>query len=30
MSEDAVRACEALWGGVNIKPQRGRAKEAAV
>ena len=30
MSEDAVRACEALWGGANIKPQRGRAKEAAV
>ncbi len=30
MSEDAVRACEALWGGVNVKPQRGRAKEAAV
>lgn len=29
MSEDAVRACEALWGGANIKPQRGRAKEAA-
>jgi large subunit ribosomal protein L4 len=30
MTEDAVRACEALWGGVNVKPQRGRAKEAAV
>ncbi|MEO8541321.1 MAG: 50S ribosomal protein L4 [bacterium] len=30
MSEDAVRACESLWGGVNVKPQRGRAKEAAV
>jgi large subunit ribosomal protein L4 len=30
MTEDAVRACEALWGGANIKPQRGRAKEAAV
>ena len=30
MSEDAVRACESLWGGANIKPQRGRAKEAAV
>lgn len=29
MSEDAVRACEALWGGANIKPQRGREKEAA-
>ena len=30
MSEDAVRACEALWGGVNVKPLRGRTKEAAV
>ncbi|MGE0599115.1 MAG: 50S ribosomal protein L4 [Dehalococcoidia bacterium] len=30
MSEDAVRACEALWGGVNVKPLRGRGKEAAV
>ena len=30
MSEDAVRACEALWGGANVKPQRGRVKEAAV
>ncbi len=30
MSEDAVRACEALWGGANLKPQRGRNKEAAV
>jgi len=30
MSEDAVRACESLWGGANVKPQRGRAKEAAV
>ena len=30
MSEDAVRACEALWGGANIKPLRGRTKEAAV
>jgi large subunit ribosomal protein L4 len=29
MSEDAVRACEALWGGANVKPLRGRAKEAA-
>lgn len=28
MSEDAVRRCEALWGGENLKPQRGRAKEA--
>lgn len=30
MSEDAVRACESLWGGANVKPQRGRNKEAAV
>lgn len=30
MSEDAVRACESLWGGANVKPQRGRAKEVAV
>jgi len=30
MSEDAVRACEALWGGANLKPLRGRGKEAAV
>ncbi|PFG75364.1 50S ribosomal protein L4 [Tepidiforma thermophila] len=28
MSEDAVRKCETLWGGVNIKPQRGRTREA--
>jgi large subunit ribosomal protein L4 len=28
MSEDAVRKCEALWGGVNVKPQRGRTREA--
>lgn len=28
MSEDAVRKCEALWGGANVKPQRGRVKEA--
>jgi large subunit ribosomal protein L4 len=28
MTEDAVRRCEALWGGANIKPQRGRAPEA--
>ena len=28
LSEDAVRKCEALWGGANIKPQRGRVKEA--
>lgn len=30
MTEDAVRACEALWGGENLKLRRGRAKEAAV
>lgn len=30
MSEDAVRKCEALWGGANLKPSRGRAKEEAV
>jgi len=30
MSEDAIRACEALWGGANVKPARGRVKEAAV
>ncbi|MBK6317624.1 MAG: 50S ribosomal protein L4 [Dehalococcoidia bacterium] len=30
MSEDAIRACESLWGGANLKPQRGRAKEAVV
>ncbi|MFN0145565.1 MAG: 50S ribosomal protein L4 [Dehalococcoidia bacterium] len=29
MTEDAVRACEALWGGANLKPARGRNKEAA-
>lgn len=28
MSEDAVRKCEALWGGANLKPARGRRKEA--
>jgi large subunit ribosomal protein L4 len=28
MSEDAVRKCEALWGGANIKPARGRRAEA--
>ncbi len=28
MTEDAVRKCEALWGGANIKPQRGRVREA--
>jgi large subunit ribosomal protein L4 len=30
MTEDAVKACESLWGGANVKPQRGRNKEAAV
>ncbi|MGI8925868.1 MAG: 50S ribosomal protein L4 [Tepidiformaceae bacterium] len=29
MSEEAVRACEALWGGANVKPARGRMREAA-
>jgi large subunit ribosomal protein L4 len=29
MTEDAIRACESLWGGANVKPQRGRTKEAA-
>lgn len=28
MTEDAVRKCEALWGGENLKPARGRRKEA--
>lgn len=28
MSEDAVRKCEALWGGANLKPARGRRAEA--
>jgi large subunit ribosomal protein L4 len=28
MTEDAVRKCEALWGGANIKPARGRKPEA--
>lgn len=28
MSEDAVRKCEALWGGANLKPARGRHAEA--
>lgn len=28
MSEDAIRKCESLWGGANVKPQRGRVKEA--
>lgn len=27
MSEDAVRRCEALWGGANLKPARGRGRE---
>ena len=30
MSEDAIRACESLWGGANLKPQRSRTKEAVV
>ncbi len=29
MSEDAVRKCEALWGGANVKPARGRSAVAA-
>jgi len=29
MSEDAIRKCEALWGGENLKPSRGRRKETA-
>src|SRR5262249_34812787 len=29
MTEDAVRKVESLWGGANLKPARGRAKEAA-
>ena len=29
MSEEAIRKCEALWGGENLKPARGRRKEAA-
>jgi len=28
MTEDAVRKCEALWGGENLKPARGRRAEA--
>ncbi len=28
MSEEAIRRCEALWGGLNIKPARGRVREA--
>ncbi|HKS90433.1 MAG TPA: 50S ribosomal protein L4 [Tepidiformaceae bacterium] len=27
MTEDAVRKCEALWGGENLKPARGRRAE---
>lgn len=30
MSEDAVRKCEALWGGANLKPSRGKRVEEAV
>lgn len=30
MTEDAVRQCEALWGGENIRPARGRRQEEAV
>lgn len=29
MTEDAVRKCEALWGGANVKPARGRRPEPA-
>lgn len=28
MTEEAVRKCEELWGGENLKPARGRRKEA--
>lgn len=28
MTEEAVRKAESLWGGANLKPNRGRAKEA--
>ncbi len=28
LTEDAVRAIEALWGGQNLKPARGRKQEA--
>lgn len=28
LSEDAVRAIESLWGGPNVKPARGKKKEA--
>jgi hypothetical protein len=27
MTEDAIRRAEALWGGENVAPQRGRRKE---
>jgi large subunit ribosomal protein L4 len=30
MSEEAVRKCEALWGGANVKPARGRRAGEAV
>lgn len=30
MSEEAVRKCEALWGGANVKPARGRRVGEAV
>lgn len=29
MSEDAIRKCEALWGGANVKPARGRVRAGA-
>ncbi len=28
MTEEAVRRCESLWGGLNVKPARGRNREA--
>ncbi|MGE5597534.1 MAG: 50S ribosomal protein L4, partial [Hyphomicrobiales bacterium] len=28
MTEDAVRQAEALWGGENLKPRRGKKPEA--
>jgi large subunit ribosomal protein L4 len=30
MSEDAVRKCEAIWGGANLKPARGKRPVEAV
>jgi large subunit ribosomal protein L4 len=30
MTEEAVRRCEALWGGENLKPARGRREAEAV